>query len=76
MKDPDQYAPQYGGYCAFGMSHGYAAPIDPKAWTVVEGKLYLNYSFDVRREWNKNIPGFISKANQNWPKIPKKSIEK
>lgn len=76
MKDPDQYAPQYGGYCAFGMSHGYAAPIDPKAWSVVEGKLYLNYSLDVWREWNKNIPGFIAKADQNWPKIPKKSIEK
>ncbi len=75
-KDPDKYAPQYGGYCAFGMSHGYAAPIDPKAWSVVEGKLYLNYNLDVRKEWNKNVPGFITKANENWPKIPKKSLEK
>ena len=75
-KDPDKYAPQYGGYCAFGMSHGYAAPIDPKAWSVVEGKLYLNYNLEVRKEWNKDIPGFIGKANENWPKIPKKSREK
>jgi hypothetical protein len=54
------------------MSHGYAAPIDPKAWSIVEGKLYLNYNEDVRTEWEKDIPGFIAKADQNWPLIPKK----
>jgi YHS domain-containing protein len=72
---PEKYAPQYGGYCAYGMSHGYAAPIDPQAWTVLDGKLYLNYDLDVRKEWNKDIPGFIAKADENWPKIPKKTVE-
>jgi YHS domain-containing protein len=74
-KDPAKYAPQYGGYCAYGMSHGYAASIDPKAWSLVEGKLYLNYNLDVRKEWDKDIPGHIVKANSNWPRIPKKPNE-
>lgn len=71
-RDPQKYSPQYGGYCAFGMSRGYAVPIDPQAWRIVEGKLYLNYSLDVQKEWSKDIPGYITKANENWPKIPKK----
>ncbi len=70
-KNPDRYLPQYGGYCAFGMSNGYAAPIDPQAWKIIDGKLYLNYSLDVQKEWIKDPPGFISKADKNWPKIPK-----
>ena len=70
--DPNKYLPQYGGYCAYGMSHGYAAPIDPVAWSIVDGKLYLNFSHDVQREWKKDIPGHIQKADVNWPKIPKK----
>lgn len=68
-KSPDKYAPQYGGFCAFGVSRGYAVGIDPEAWTIFEGKLYLNYNRDVQAEWVKDIPGFIAKANANWPKI-------
>lgn len=75
QKDPHKYLPQYGGYCAYGMSRGYAVPIDPQAWSIVDGKLYLNYSLDVQEKWNKGIPGFITKANENWPKIPKKSAK-
>lgn len=73
QKDPHKYAPQYGGYCAYGMSRGYAVSIDPQAWTIVDGKLYLNYSLDVQKKWNMDISGFIAKANDNWPKIPKKA---
>ena len=46
-KDPEKYAPQYGGYCAFGVSRGYAVKVDPTAWKIVDGKLYLNYNHDV-----------------------------
>ena len=74
-QNPEQYAPQYGGYCAYGMSFGYAAPTLPEAWSVVEGKLYLNYNLEVRKMWNQDIPGFIVKADGNWPKIPKKPME-
>lgn len=68
-KDPAKYAPQYGGFCAFGVSRGYAVGIDPDAWKIVDGKLYLNYDTDVQAEWVKDIPGYIAKADANWPKI-------
>jgi len=66
---PAKYAPQYGGYCAFGMASGYKAPIEPDAWTVVEGKLYLNYNQSVRRQWSSDVPGYVRKADANWPTV-------
>jgi YHS domain-containing protein len=66
---PEKYAPQYGGYCAFGMASGYKAPIEPDAWTVVDGKLYLNYNQSVRSRWSSDIPGFVAKADANWPTV-------
>jgi YHS domain-containing protein len=65
---PEKYAPQYGGYCAYGVAQGYTVSIDPAAWSVVDGKLYLNYSASVRRTWEKDIPSYIRKADANWPK--------
>ena len=67
--NPDKFAPQYGGYCAFGMANGYKAVIDPAAFTVVEDKLYLNYSEAIRSKWQTDIPGYIRKANTNWPDV-------
>src|SRR5262249_11833932 len=69
VANPKKYAPQYGGYCAYGVSEGHKAPIDPDAWTIVEGKLYLNYDLGVRGTWRKDILGHISRADMNWPKI-------
>lgn len=66
---PEKYAPQFGGYCAYGMSRGYKAKTDPEAWTIVNGKLYLNYNLDVRKIWNEKQAVFIDKANQNWPTV-------
>lgn len=68
---PDMYAPQYGGFCAYGMAKGYKAAIDPAAFTVVVGKLYLNYSGTVRALWLFNAKGFIEQADQNWPEVRK-----
>jgi YHS domain-containing protein len=67
--DPEKYAPRYGGYCAWAVSQGYTASIDPDAWSIVEGKLYLNYSLGVRDQWSQDIPGNIAKGNVNWPKL-------
>lgn len=67
--DPARYAPQYGGFCAFGMSGGYKAATDPAAFTIVDGKLYLNYNRDVQKQWSADIPGFIVKADKNWPVV-------
>lgn len=67
MADPEAYAPQYGGYCAFAMSKGYVATSVPEAWTIVDDKLYLNYSVNVRQVWSEDIPGNIERADANWP---------
>jgi hypothetical protein len=67
--DPEKYAPQYGGYCAWAVSQGYTAEIDPEAWSVVDDKLYLNYSLDVQKQWQQDVPGNITKADANWPGI-------
>ena len=68
-KDPDKYAPQFGGYCAWAVSRGYTADIDPEAWKIVDGRLYLNYSKSVQRRWEQDIPGNIAKAKGNWPAV-------
>ena len=67
--DPTAYAPRFGGYCAWAVSQGYTAPSDPKAWRIVDGKLYLNYSKDVQRRWAKDTKGNIAKGDANWPKV-------
>ena len=67
--DPQRYAPQYGGYCAWAVSQGYTASSDPDAWKIVDKKLYLNYSKDVQKTWEQDVPGNITKADTNWPKV-------
>jgi YHS domain-containing protein len=67
--NPEKYAPQYGGYCAYGAAEGHKAPTDPATWSVVDNKLYFNYNPEVKQMWNKNQNGLIAKANMQWPKI-------
>lgn len=67
--DPAAYAPQYGGYCAYAVAQGATASTVPEAWTIVDGKLYLNYSTGVQQRWKKDIPGHIRAANANWPGV-------
>ncbi len=69
VADPQHFAPQYGGFCAFGTASGYKAAIDPSAFTIVDDKLYLNYNLDVRAQWSSDISGFIVKADKNWPGV-------
>ncbi|MFG5380639.1 YHS domain-containing (seleno)protein [Yoonia sp. R2-816] len=67
--DPEKYAPQYGGYCAWAVSEGYTASTTPEAWRIVDDKLYLNYSRRIQRRWEGDIPGRIASADANWPKV-------
>lgn len=67
LADPAKYVPQYGGFCAFAVSRGATAAVDPKAFSVVDGKLYLNFTKRVRGIWKTDIPGNIAKADANWP---------
>ena len=66
---PHAFAPQYGGYCAYAMSKGSHAPSDPQAWTIHDGKLYLNYSKAVRDTWKKDLSGNIQRADKNWASL-------
>lgn len=67
--DPERYAPQYGGYCAYAVAKGATAQTDPEAWTIVNGKLYLNFSPAIKKRWSQDIPGNIRAANRNWPGV-------
>ena len=69
VADPESFAPQYGGYCAYAVANGATAPTDPIARTVQDGKLYLNYSLGVRRRWSKDIPNYVGWADENWPEV-------
>lgn len=69
VADPGKYAPQYGGYCAWAVAHDKTAGIDPEAWKIVDGKLYLNYSKSIQKQWEEDVPGYITRADANWPKL-------
>lgn len=65
--NPEKFAPQYGGYCAWAVGHNYTAPVDPEAWKIVDGKLYLNYNKDVQRMWSSKQAKWITEGDKNWP---------
>jgi YHS domain-containing protein len=67
-KNPEKYAPQYGGFCAFAMAFDQEAPVDPEHWDIVDGKLYLNYNQETQKKWSADIPAQIKKADINWRK--------
>jgi len=74
-KNPEKYVPQYGGYCAFGVSVGAKFDGDPLLWKIVDGKLYLNLNEEIQATWKKDIPGNVTKANRNWKEIASKTPE-
>ncbi|MBD8524635.1 YHS domain-containing (seleno)protein [Pseudomarimonas arenosa] len=74
--DPQRYAPQYGGYCAYGTSRGYKVSTQPEAFAIVDGKLYLNYNTEVQKTWNQDQPTFIQQANQVWQTLEDQPYEK
>jgi YHS domain-containing protein len=67
--NPAAWAPVFGGYCAYAASRGYLAPTIPEAWTIYEGKLYLNANLRAQSLWRKDIPGNIAAGLGNWPGI-------
>ena len=71
-RSPEKYAPQYGGYCAYGTSQGHKAPTQAETWTIVDDKLYFNYNLKVKELWSKNRSAFIDSANKNWVLIKDK----
>lgn len=68
-KSPAKYAPQYGGYCAFGVAMEKKFDTDPLAWKIVDSKLYLNLNKDVQKKWLTDVPGYLRQSNENWQDI-------
>lgn len=72
--DPERYVPAYGGYCAYGTSRGYLVKIEPEAWSIVDGRLYLNYDLGVRETWLGRTKTYIARANAGWPRLTARDI--
>ena len=66
-KDAAKYEPQFGGYCAYGVSRGNRAPIKIEAWQIVNDRLLMQYDLDIKDAFNKDQQGTLKKADQNWP---------
>ncbi len=69
LAEPERYAPQYGGYCAWAVSNGRTASSEPEQWTIRDGKLYLNYDADIQAKWRADMESHIRRADANWPKV-------
>ncbi len=70
LANPEAYAPQYGGFCAWAVAaKGKLFSTQPTNWSIVEGRLYLNYNDDVQQRWEADIPGFIAEGDRRWPQI-------
>jgi len=67
--EPEKYMPQYGGYCAWAMARGHTAASNPEFWSIIDGKLYLNYNAEVKMKWEKQTPMFIKDADKKYPEV-------
>lgn len=67
--NPEAYAPQYGGYCAYAAALNTTASGDPEQWSIEHGKLYLNYDKSIKDKWESNKLDYIAKGDMNWPAI-------
>ena len=65
--NPSQYAPQFGGYCAYGVTQGALVKVEPEQFTVRDGKLYLNYDADIQAKWLNDQSGYIRDAQAKFP---------
>ena len=68
---PEKYLPQFGGYCAWAVSHGYTADVDPTAWHIDSNKLYLHYNRTIQSRWLREKAKWIAEAERNWPGLHK-----
>ncbi len=66
VADPEKYAPQYGGYCAYGVAQDNLVKIEPENWTIVDGKLYLNFNDGLQKKWEGDIKGYIAEADKKF----------
>ena len=72
--DPERYKPAYGGFCAYGTARGYLVKIDPEAWSIVDGRLYLNHDPGVRATWARDTSTYLARSEKNWPGLTARDI--
>ncbi len=70
--NPEKYAPQYGGYCAYGVAVGKKFDIDAASWRIVNEKLYFNLNPMILEKWSRDANAYILKSEDNWPQIRSK----
>lgn len=75
VANPEKYAPQYGGYCAFGVALDKLFPVDITTWQVRDGKLYLNLNHNILKQFNAEFEANVTKANHNWPGLQAKQAK-
>jgi YHS domain-containing protein len=73
--NPAKYEPQFGGFCAYGVSQGHLAPVKIEATQIVNGRLLMQYDLDVKKEFNKDQAGNLAKADKNWPGLVEKKSQ-
>jgi YHS domain-containing protein len=71
--DPEKFLPAFGGFCAYGVALGKKFASDPEVWRIENGKLFLNLDADIQKKWEKDLRGYIQKADANWPQIKEKA---
>lgn len=69
LRQPDKYLPAYGGYCAFGVSIGKLFPVEIDTWEIIDGRLTLQFSQDIKKMFAEDKAGNLRKAEANWPKL-------
>ncbi|PPD16253.1 MAG: YHS domain protein [Methylobacterium sp.] len=69
LANPTKYVPQFGGFCAWAASQGYKADVDPHAFAINDGKLYVNFSDVFRDKFQADAKGNVAKGEANWPKV-------
>ena len=74
LADPERYAPAFGGFCAYGTSRGYLVKTEPEAWSIVSGRLYLNYDLGTRTTWLQDTATYIARAERLWPTLGGRDI--
>ncbi len=73
VRSPEKFAPQFGGFCAYGASVGKKFDGDPEVYRIVDNKLYFNLNPEIKATWEKDLADNIRKAGSNWPQIRDKA---
>jgi YHS domain-containing protein len=69
MSSPEKYAPQFGGNCTIGLANGFRESVDPTAWTIIDGQLYLFQNREKLDEFNKNPDLYLAQAEASWRRL-------